>query len=40
MNTAPNRAAGPDGITVRMLQMEPVSTADSLCAIWRAVGRL
>lgn len=40
MEMATGRAAGPDGITARVLKVDPVSTANSLCAIWRAVGRL
>lgn len=39
-NMKPGTAAGPDGISPRMLQVVPEIVGPSLLAIWRAVGRL
>lgn len=40
MAMTPGRAAGPDGITPRILRLAPEPIADCICAIWRTVGRL
>lgn len=40
MAMARGRSAGPDGIPAILLQITPSLASESLCAIWRAVGRL
>lgn len=40
MDMAPGRAAGPDGIAPRILQVAPELVANCESAIWRTIGRI